>query len=1094
MNHKRISEAFFPLLGRMPRIAILLLLTFLFSTQKVWGQTDYSGTYYIASGDTRGGSNISDIHYSSETPANNFYLCPTDEESWICYVDPDNYTNPAEDNDQPFLTTYKYRATEDATPAIWIFEKVTGTEYYYIKHKNTSRYLTYNGKISSTTSRGVNRLRFHLQSTATNNSLFQIVQDEDVPTAVNIIAVAAIDTYMYDGKNAKYLNLSSKDVNSLVGTGDKTDGPTNCKNVGATIGIWYDAGRSSEWFLEEVVPRTTITNTNSNIVFSHSEEGATIYYTTDGTNPSTTNYAGTGTAPLQIDMPENAVTVKAIATIDNLPSCITQTRVVPAASITLAENEYTYTSSAIEPVVSSVKDGETTIDANEYTVSYSNNINAGNTATVTITDKAGGDYIVYGSTTFTINPAEVTLTANSGTKEYDGTEKTLNGFTCSVGGSSVEGLTFTGVTASGSGTNIGNYPVTFTGVTIGTTKDTSGNYVVSETVNGTLTITPKSLTITADSDTKVYDGTALTKNSYTSEGLMEGDVIESVTITGSQTEAGSSNNVPSAAVIKKGDEVVNANYNITYANGTLTINPKPLTITADAKSKAYGEADPALTYTSEGLINNDAITGALTREEGENAGNHAILQGTLTAGNNYAITYNGANLTITKVGLTITAKNNTITYGDAPAGNGVTYEGFVNSETASVLGGTLDYDYSYTKYGNIGNSYTITPKGLTSNNYDITFVDGTLTVNVKEVGLEWTDTALPYNGNEQIPTATATGLVNGDEVGVTVTGAQTNIGNYTATASALTGDKAGNYVLPESNTHSFAITSKSIGEGTTLADGYTLDFSEDNSIILIDNALNCTLVPSVDYSVGDDTSDNDKYSKRTVTGLGNYGGSVEVKNAIVSFNTDTNEDGWSATFSAEKANGTAFIGHALPQGVNAFIITEIKGEWAVPEQLNYIPEGVPVLLVAQEKTNGFVVTDANSEDVTLITDAQKGNNMLEEVTEETPNYNTGTQSAHFDTKQIYLLYKNEFVFNKDGNLKKGKVYLNPNHTVPASSNPARLQIAWNQNQTTGIQDLQDSKTTNITNRVWYTIEGRRLSRKPQAKGLYIVDGKKIAIN
>jgi len=72
----------------------------------------------------------------------------------------------------------------------------------------------------------------------------------------------------------------------------------------------------------------------------------------------------------------------------------------------------------------------------------------------------------------------------------------VTGFT-----SSVEGLTFNGVTASGSGTNTGTYDVTFTGVTLNTTKDESGNYVVTETTNGTLTITAK--TVSDDSALKV---------------------------------------------------------------------------------------------------------------------------------------------------------------------------------------------------------------------------------------------------------------------------------------------------------------------------------------------------------------------------------------------------------------------------------------------------------------------------------------------------------------------------------------------------------------------------------------------------------------
>ena len=113
--------------------------------------------------------------------------------------------------------------------------------------------------------------------------------------------------------------------------------------------------------------------------------------------------------------------------------------------------------------------------------------------------------------------------------------------------------------------------------------------------------------------------------------------------------------------------------------------------------------------------------------------------------------------------------------------------------------------------------------------------------------------------------------------------------------------------------------------------------------------------------------------------------------------------------------------------------------------------------------------------------------MLEEVTEATPGYDPVTESAPFETKQIYVLFKNEFVFNKAGTMKKGKVYLNPNHTDPA---PARLLIAWN--YTTGIKGGRWKKEDGRSER-WYTLDGRRLSGKPTAKGVYIVGGKKIVV-
>ena len=85
---------------------------------------------------------------------------------------------------------------------------------------------------------------------------------------------------------------------------------------------------------------------------------------------------------------------------------------------------------------------------------------------------------------------------------------------------------------------------------------------------------------------------------------------------------------------------------------------------------------------------------------------------------------------ILKAPLTITAKDKTIVYGDEPANDGVEYSGFVGSDDASVLGGTLTYGYNYEIWNDTG-EYTITPNGLTADNYNITFVNGTLTVEPK---------------------------------------------------------------------------------------------------------------------------------------------------------------------------------------------------------------------------------------------------------------------------------------------------------------------------------------------------------------------------
>jgi hypothetical protein len=93
-------------------------------------------------------------------------------------------------------------------------------------------------------------------------------------------------------------------------------------------------------------------------------------------------------------------------------------------------------------------------------------------------------------------------------------------------------------------------------------------------------------------------------------------------------------------------------YSSGYTGATLTIAPKPITVTANAQTKVSGAADPALTYrlTSGALVGSDAFRGALTRTPGESVGTYPITNtlasGALTAGPNYALTYVGANLSI----------------------------------------------------------------------------------------------------------------------------------------------------------------------------------------------------------------------------------------------------------------------------------------------------------------------------------------------------------------------------------------------------------------------------------------------------------------
>ena len=143
----------------------------------------------------------------------------------------------------------------------------------------------------------------------------------------------------------------------------------------------------------------------------------------------------------------------------------------------------------------------------------------------------------------------------------------------------------------------------------------------------------------------------------------DGNPIDACGTSGVVNLDGSAQATCALSTLSASNHLITALYSgdATYNAGTSNIvaqavGQKPLTVTADAKHKMYGTADPALTYqvTSGALVTGDVFTGTLKRVAGENVGSYAIQQGTLTAGSNYDLTYVGANFTITQATVTIT--------------------------------------------------------------------------------------------------------------------------------------------------------------------------------------------------------------------------------------------------------------------------------------------------------------------------------------------------------------------------------------------------------------------------------------------------------
>ena len=166
----------------------------------------------------------------------------------------------------------------------------------------------------------------------------------------------------------------------------------------------------------------------------------------------------------------------------------------------------------------------------------------------------------------------VEITGNSDSVVYDGTEHNVKGYTVKISDPryTEKDFTFTG-SAEASGVNAGTYEMGLKAEQFKNTNALFRNVKFIIKADGVLTITPKDLTITAGSKTD-YGPNPVTCGDWTVDGLVAGDKVESVKITGSQNVPGSSANVASDAVIKnaKGEDVTK-NYNIKYVDGTLTM-------------------------------------------------------------------------------------------------------------------------------------------------------------------------------------------------------------------------------------------------------------------------------------------------------------------------------------------------------------------------------------------------------------------------------------------------------------------------------------------------------------------------------------------
>ena len=443
---------------------------------------------------------------------------------------------------------------------------------------------------------------------------------------------------------------------------------------------------------------------------------------------------------------------------------------IAKAPVTVTANNADKTYGDLEPELTATVEGLIGDDIITYTLSRAEGEAAGEYAISVSGDTEQVNYVVhYVPGVFTVAPRELTITAANDSKVYDGYVLSSEEFTVE---GLVEGHAVQSVVHEGGLTDVGTYPHAIRDAVIvnpavvdteGNPQIVTGNYDIHY-ISGTLEVTKKPITFTAASAEKVYDGIALKDEGYTSTGLADGDVLDGMTVTGSQTKVGESNNVPSEAKIVRPTEDgqvvdVNDNYTITYANGTLKVTQRELTVTAASAEKVYdGTALTKESYTVEGLAEGDSVESVTVTGSQTDAGESGNVPSQAKVVNasgedvseNYNIKYENGSLTVTKKGVKLTAKSGVEVYD----GSEKTISGFAVSADGRLLNGITFADTVSASGSDVAvGEYPVTFSGVTLN--ETTDTTGNYIVTETENGVLRIAESAPikkaltgFNGNE----------------------------------------------------------------------------------------------------------------------------------------------------------------------------------------------------------------------------------------------------------------------------------------------------------------------------------------------------------
>ena len=339
------------------------------------------------------------------------------------------------------------------------------------------------------------------------------------------------------------------------------------------------------------------------------------------------------------------------------------------------------------------------------------------------------------------------------------------------------------------------------------------------------------LTVTADDKATDYRTTpaALT---YSQQGLQNDDPL-GVTFVVEGLPGGVTTTTPAGSYVVSpmvtDAEALN-NYAITLVDGTYHVLAPEVTVTAPDKVLTYDAAPHAIEvalgrnlpageatiYYSDTPFDPTADPSGHSTDPSEftrtDAGERTVYW--LVHAPNYTMVpvTGSTKITINPRPLTITAHPKDITYGEAPANDGVSYAGFAPGEDERFLSGTLAFTYDYAQGQDVASgSFRIFPGGLSNPNYAITNVSGTLTVHKLKAVFSWEPDTFVYDGAEHAVRAKVLNAYLAEDVRPAsfAENQKTNVGAYVASVAGLTGAKAANYTFDADETsvrHAWTIT------------------------------------------------------------------------------------------------------------------------------------------------------------------------------------------------------------------------------------------------------------------------------------------------